>query len=380
MLSKQLWRLLSSPTSLLSRVLRARYFPDGNVLSAGIGCNPSYTWRSLHAALDVIRAGFRWRIGCGRAVQVWLDPWIPRLFSFRVLSPPGAQDPHLRVCDLIDAQSKDWDRERVRALFWHEEAEVILAIPLSSVDGEDFFVWHHTANGDPCEWVDAVAKGLSANEFDTFITLCWALWWNRNRALNEHVWLSAGDLVSFAANYLTSFQQLNISPVKMGARPAPTHWVPPEPGAVKLNFDGAVFASSSAVGLGVVARDSAGACVWWQSVQKQGIFPPEVVEAFAAREAILLARRFGWRRIILEGDCAALYSKLISSSPDCSALGSIVRDVKCVASFFDYCLFSLVRRSGNQVAHCLARGASLSPSEGSGSSPSVSELLISDIA
>ncbi|KAL0337807.1 UNVERIFIED_CONTAM: hypothetical protein Scaly_2055800 [Sesamum calycinum] len=91
--------------------------------------------------------GFRWGIGSGRSVKVWQDPWLPRPFSFHILTPPGANDPHLRVCDLIDDSSKDWNQTLVRTLFWHDEAESILAIPLSSVEGEDFFVWHHTANG-----------------------------------------------------------------------------------------------------------------------------------------------------------------------------------------------------------------------------------------
>ncbi|KAL0396708.1 UNVERIFIED_CONTAM: putative mitochondrial protein [Sesamum calycinum] len=147
MLSKQVWRILLFPNSLLSQVLRARYFHDGEVFSAKRGWNPSFTWRSLQAAIDIVRGGFRWGIGSGRFVKVWQDPWLPRPFSFHILTPPGANDPHLRVCDLIDDSSKDWDQTLVRNLFWHDEAESILAIPLSSVEGEDFFVWHHTAIG-----------------------------------------------------------------------------------------------------------------------------------------------------------------------------------------------------------------------------------------
>ncbi|KAL0315338.1 UNVERIFIED_CONTAM: hypothetical protein Sradi_5412000 [Sesamum radiatum] len=155
----------------------------------------------------------------------------------------------------------------------------------------------------------------------------------------------------------------------------PASWSPPKLGEVKLNFDGALFASSSEVGLGVIARDSAGACIWWKSVCKQGMYEPEMVEAFAAREAILLALRFGWRRIIIEGDSANLLLKLSAPSPDCSVLGPIVRDIKLLASGFDQCLFSLVRRSGNKIAHCLARRASVFASEGSCVSPELSKLL-----
>ncbi|KAK4398964.1 hypothetical protein Sango_1371900 [Sesamum angolense] len=152
--------------------------------------------------------------------------------------------------------------------------------------------------------------------------------------------------------------------IQQSYAPGPSvRWSPPGLGEVKLNFDGAIFASSVEVGIGIIARDSAGACVGWKSVRKQGLFEPEMVEALAAREAILLACWVGWRRIILEGDCANIYQKLSALSHDCSALGAIIRDIKCLALNFDLCSFSLVRRSGNKVA-CLARRASLFASEG----------------
>ncbi|KAK4394885.1 hypothetical protein Sango_1642800 [Sesamum angolense] len=68
MLAKQVWRIISFPDRLLSRILRARYFPDGKVLSATCGRNPSYTWRSMHAAIGIVRRGFQWRISSGCSV------------------------------------------------------------------------------------------------------------------------------------------------------------------------------------------------------------------------------------------------------------------------------------------------------------------------
>ncbi|KAL0318634.1 UNVERIFIED_CONTAM: hypothetical protein Sangu_2019600 [Sesamum angustifolium] len=219
MLAKQVWRILSFPDRLLSRVLRARYFPDG---------------------------------------KVWQDPWLPRPYSFRVLSPPTANSLHLRVCDLIDATSREWNHSMVRALFYQDEAESILVIPLSFVDGEDFFALISEFPADPCAWVERLAKNLSPDDFAYFISICWAVWWNRNRALMEQTSLPAGDLLSFASNYLASFQQVNFSSVRIAPKSPPARWSPPKFGEVKLNFDGALFASSSEVGLGVIARDSAG--------------------------------------------------------------------------------------------------------------------------
>ncbi|KAL0396709.1 UNVERIFIED_CONTAM: hypothetical protein Scaly_0119300 [Sesamum calycinum] len=240
--------------------------------------------------------------------------------------------------------------------------------------------WSFISNypADPCGWVEFLAQTLSRDDFACGISICWAIWWNRNRALMEQSYLSAGDLL-FCHQLPCLFQAAYCFFQQSYAPSPPCTLVSARAREVKLNFDGAIFASSVEVGIGIIARDSAGACVGWKSVRKQGLFDPEMVEAMAAREAILLACRVGWRRIILEGDCANIYQKLSALSPDCSALGAIIRDIKCLALNFDLCSFSLVRRSGNKVAHCLARRASLFASEGSSISPALFELLFSDV-
>ena len=65
LLAKQGWRLTQNTESLAHRVLKARYFPESNFLEAQIGKKPSYTWRSLMAAKEVLRRGLRWNIGNG---------------------------------------------------------------------------------------------------------------------------------------------------------------------------------------------------------------------------------------------------------------------------------------------------------------------------
>ena len=54
MLAKQAWRILTNPSSLIARVLKARYFPTGDILSATLGSSPSYSWRSIFNSLGVI--------------------------------------------------------------------------------------------------------------------------------------------------------------------------------------------------------------------------------------------------------------------------------------------------------------------------------------
>ncbi|EEF45105.1 conserved hypothetical protein [Ricinus communis] len=59
MLAKQSWRLLHDDSSLLARVLKARYFPRASLLQATIGYNPSYSWRSIVASKEIIAQGYQ---------------------------------------------------------------------------------------------------------------------------------------------------------------------------------------------------------------------------------------------------------------------------------------------------------------------------------
>jgi hypothetical protein len=43
MLAKQVWRLISTPDSLCASVLRAKYYPDGDILKAGPEAGASFT-------------------------------------------------------------------------------------------------------------------------------------------------------------------------------------------------------------------------------------------------------------------------------------------------------------------------------------------------
>ena len=71
MLGKQGWKLLTDTKSLVARVYRARYFPNGSFLDVELGSNPSYVWRSIMEAQHVVKSNTRWRIGKGNEVCVY---------------------------------------------------------------------------------------------------------------------------------------------------------------------------------------------------------------------------------------------------------------------------------------------------------------------
>ena len=87
LLAKQAWKLVTNPTSLVGRVLKGKYFKDCDFLGATKGYNPSYTWRSLIWGRELLKKGIRWRVGTGKNIRIYSDPWIPQPTSFKPISP-----------------------------------------------------------------------------------------------------------------------------------------------------------------------------------------------------------------------------------------------------------------------------------------------------
>lgn len=55
LLAKQCWQLISNEDSVRTGVLRAKYFPDGNILDVPLKKNASYAWQSIWAVTQPSR-------------------------------------------------------------------------------------------------------------------------------------------------------------------------------------------------------------------------------------------------------------------------------------------------------------------------------------
>lgn len=59
------------------RILKARYFADGNILTAVLKKKASYACKSLLHGSDLFKRGIQFLIENGSNVSMWTDPWIP---------------------------------------------------------------------------------------------------------------------------------------------------------------------------------------------------------------------------------------------------------------------------------------------------------------
>ncbi|XP_027181912.1 uncharacterized protein LOC113780299 [Coffea eugenioides] len=91
LLGKQIWRLLTCPDLLLSKVLKARYYPKTTLFNCEIKGNASWIWKSLMSAREVMQCGARKQIGNGNNTRIWEDAWLLEGKDGKIESskPPG---------------------------------------------------------------------------------------------------------------------------------------------------------------------------------------------------------------------------------------------------------------------------------------------------
>ncbi|XP_075499798.1 putative mitochondrial protein AtMg00310 [Primulina tabacum] len=77
LLTKQIWRVLQSPESLVARVLKARYYKHQDILHDSLGSNPSYIWRSLLWSRPLLEKGLYWHVRNGERIDTFASRWIP---------------------------------------------------------------------------------------------------------------------------------------------------------------------------------------------------------------------------------------------------------------------------------------------------------------
>lgn len=147
LLAKQGWHFLQNLEALISRMFKAKYFPNCDFLEARVGHRPSYAWRSIIAARPTLMLGLRWQIGDGRLARITEDPWLPLSSSFKSHSAQQCLDSNEKILILISKGSHSWNEDAIRGLFSTWEANIILSILLPPWPRPDQLLWNATKLG-----------------------------------------------------------------------------------------------------------------------------------------------------------------------------------------------------------------------------------------
>uniref|UniRef100_A0A803PDB4 RNase H type-1 domain-containing protein n=1 Tax=Cannabis sativa TaxID=3483 RepID=A0A803PDB4_CANSA len=138
------WKVITEPESLLSRVLKALYFPNETFFEAKLGHFGSSVWKGLLWGRDLLTKGYRWCVGDGRKIRINEDPWLPRQIPFQLRTKvPIPQDVTLNS---LLTTNGDWKINEVSSWFHNDDIPWVLGI-IPSTHQPDWITWGLNNNG-----------------------------------------------------------------------------------------------------------------------------------------------------------------------------------------------------------------------------------------
>ncbi|KAK1616516.1 hypothetical protein QYE76_022033 [Lolium multiflorum] len=146
LLARQAWRLIQRPDNLCARVLKAKYYPNGNILDTVFASDASPAWKGVEFGLQLLKEGTIKRIGNGRDTQFARDNWLPRDSGLKLA---GLKKNSRRrwVNQLFLQDSNSWNANLLRELFHDFDVQTILKIRLPEHEVKDCVAWHYEPNG-----------------------------------------------------------------------------------------------------------------------------------------------------------------------------------------------------------------------------------------
>ena len=133
LLAKQLWRLVQFPDSLVSRVLRGKYYRLSSPLWIGTTDTPSYVWTSIIAARKLLRLGIKSKVHSGYEINVWEDLWIPSTPARPARTRAPVVNLRMTVSSLINHVSKDWDVRLLEQYAAQDDIPMIMSLAMSPI-------------------------------------------------------------------------------------------------------------------------------------------------------------------------------------------------------------------------------------------------------
>lgn len=99
------------------------------------------------ASKELVKAGMAWRIGNGSKIPIQGEKWIGSNHPMAPQSFLPTEHNLQCVAKLIDQDTREWNEERVRSCFGREEADRVIAIPLSQEPVDDKVIWSPDKKG-----------------------------------------------------------------------------------------------------------------------------------------------------------------------------------------------------------------------------------------
>ncbi|CAM8885121.1 unnamed protein product [Rhodiola kirilowii] len=400
MLAKQVWRLHSCQDSLVSRLLRAKYFNDSDVLHSQLGHRPSFAWRSIWNARNKVSQWFSlegspqklvWakqdsgessvrsayvslrreselrassvkgeQASQERLQSFWRRVWRlkvqpkVKIFAWRMYHNflPSADNLVRRHCSVnTECQTCGWKKETTMhtlvQCWWARAFWESSRINCSFLDVEF---------SDPGDWLWFCAATFADPELAMILQGARHIWFHRNMVVNGQEGLNPFTEAASVRDSVLWSQKPERSLV-VTSLVGDGSWQPPENGFIKINVDGAWDRDSGKAGIGLCGRDSDGVILFVAAEPFLRLTSCVEAELLSLRRSFELAEGMGYKKVIFELDNAGVFLAIQRRS----------RVEGCVAGHVTECrhrlgrnqnwFLSLIPREANEAADKLAKKA-----------------------
>ncbi|CAM8926233.1 unnamed protein product [Rhodiola kirilowii] len=355
LIAKQVWRIITRPDLLMSKVMKARYFPNSDYMDANVGSRPSMVWRSLFSVKHILKEGLVWdahqrkffwnkcssglystRSGYevakslqrawegqpsdNRKIKIfWNRLWrihapskvkilLWRLFhnswpvAVNLASRGISVDVRCQICgfhqeSILHLLSQCW---------WSKALWNLLGIQFSSVEG----LLVCTA--------DWLWKIILSREEDELLRICagvWFIWRHRNEVWHGKEMWDVKWILRRVEMHCRLWQK-KTPLMSTDFVCDPLKWKPPKRGFIKINCDGAWCLESNIMGFAGLARDDKGvvmvAFASWKSKKGSAL----EAEGRAILQAMEVAGSLGWDKVVFELDSFQVISGILAGGLD----------------------------------------------------------------
>lgn len=127
--------------------MKSRYFDSSEFLKAKVRTRSFFAWRSIIHGRELLNQGLSKQIGNGKSMMVWTDAWVEDEGMRAPWRKNTFFNVNLKVAELIDKRSRDWDLQKLDDLFLPGDILGIKKIkPVALQD--DFYIWKHNKSRD----------------------------------------------------------------------------------------------------------------------------------------------------------------------------------------------------------------------------------------
>ncbi|XP_060974644.1 uncharacterized protein LOC133039726 [Cannabis sativa] len=332
---------------------------------------------------DLIKEGAHRVVGPGTNISVQFDLWLADDSQPWVTSSANGMETWT-INDLMVVGERAWDLEVVLDIFNDRDKEIIIRTNIDQETLIDTWYWHKDLHGfytmREAYRLLHHSEITNTSEFEIKI---WKIAWRLHVPPKVHqlMWRALSGCLATKPHSATTLihgprraahgslgDSRNAQQRRMGSLLVPTgsrmdleHWVKPVMGKIKVNVDGAIFASDGRFGAAGVARDYQGRFIEGFTVLRVGRVDSAMAELVGVKEALNWIKRKQWGPVEVETASLVVIQAVQSTVDIPSPFGLQVAACHSLMADLPLVTINFVKRSVNKAVHCLAHSSCLYP-------------------